>query len=62
MKIAAHTDCKTTASICTHVRDGMPRKATVNMGGGVWEQGERRVRNHLPLYFQKVSETVAGSC
>ena len=32
MKIAAHTDCKTTASICTHVRDGMPRKATVTMG------------------------------
>ena len=32
MKIAGHTDYKTTANIYTHVRDGMLKKATVNMG------------------------------
>ncbi len=32
MKIAIHTDYKTTANIYTHLRDEMLRKATVNMG------------------------------
>ncbi|MBQ3760549.1 MAG: hypothetical protein II875_00895 [Clostridia bacterium] len=32
MKIVGHTDCKTTANICTQVRDEMLKKATVNMG------------------------------
>ena len=32
MKTVDHTDSKTTASICTHVRDEMLKKATVNMG------------------------------
>ncbi len=30
--IVNHTDCKTAANICTHVRDEMLKKATVNMG------------------------------
>ena len=32
MKNEGHTTCKTTENICPHVRDGMLRKATVNMG------------------------------
>ncbi len=31
MKIVGHTDCRTTADICAHVRDEMLKKATLNM-------------------------------
>ena len=31
MKIVSHTDNQTTANICTHVRDEMLKKVTVNM-------------------------------